>query len=389
MKSPLFHIRPLFIAALGLCFGTGLFVLYSDAAHNALLLFLLGCSLLFLLLGRKPAFLFVLCLAIGLARSRVAPLSIPNTVTTFFSDLSDSVGSQIDRLFPIPPGAARGMLLGARNTEMDKAFSERLYDVGVGHLLAVSGLHVSTIAGAITLVWRRSRLCLRYLVLVLFLLFYTLLTGGAPSVIRASVMLLVATPMGLSLQRRDPLSSLALACCIVVLLDPTAPTTVGFQLSFLAVLGLQLMSAPLQRRFSFFGSPISTALSASIAATVGTLPIMCRAFSEVSVFGIFANLLIVPLAAFFLVPAFVCTMLSFPFPVFAECLAAVPRFVLDVMMTLATAGGSTVLRIGAPSVPSMLLYYAALFLYSRYCLRSRNLRLLYGTAALLAAILLW
>ena len=48
VKSPLFHIRPLFIAALGLCFGTGLFVLYSDAAHNALLLFLLGCSLLFL-----------------------------------------------------------------------------------------------------------------------------------------------------------------------------------------------------------------------------------------------------------------------------------------------------------------------------------------------------
>jgi len=387
--SPMFHIRPLFAAALGLCFGTGLFALLQERAHHAALLFLTGYAGLLLALRRRTGALFALGLVLGLLRSRHAPLVLPSAVTVPFSSLADTLGSRIDLLFPEPAGAARGMLLGARNAFIGEALSDRLYDVGVGHLLAVSGLHVGILGGAITLFWRRGFLRLRYAVLCLFLLFYVLLTGGAPSVIRASVMLLAATPTGLSLERRDPISSLSLACCIVVLLDPTAPASIGFQLSFLAVLGLQLLSVPVRARFSFLGKATASALSATLAATIGTLPVMCLAFGRISIFGPIANLLVVPLAAFFLIPALFCTLLSFPFPTAASALAALPRFVLDTMMTLATAGGSTVLRIGTPSIPAMFLYYAALFLFSPYCMRTRRQRRLYGSICMAAAILLW
>ena len=388
-RSPLFHLRPWFIAALGLCFGTGLFALFSGVQIRAALLFLSGFLLLLLLCKRSQGTWFVFCLLLGLIRSFFAPLTLPASVTALFSDLSAAIGDRIDLLFPDHAGVARGMLLGARNASLNAALSERLYDVGVGHLLAVSGLHVAILAGSLRIIWRRYALRLRFAVLCIFLLFYILLTGGAPSVIRASIMLLCTTPMSLSLRKPDALTSLSIACCAVVLLDPTAPATVGFQLSFLAVLGLQLLSAPLQKRFSYLGHTVSTALAATIAATIGTLPIMCYAFSEISVFGLVANLLVVPLAAFFLVPAFLCTLLSFPFPMLADAIAALPRLVLDMMMTLATAGGSTVLRIAAPSIPAILLYYAALFLLSGYCLRSKRQRLLYSGICMLAAILLW
>lgn len=388
-RTPLFHLRPWFIAALGLCFGTGLFALFSLAQIRAALLFLAGFAILLLLCKRGQGAWFVFCLMLGLLRSFFAPLTPPASVTALFSELTAAIGDRIDLLFPDYAGAARGMLLGARNASLDAALSERLYDVGVGHLLAVSGLHVAILAGSIRIIWRRYALRLRFAVLCIFLLFYILLTGGAPSVIRASIMLLCTTPIALSLRKTDGLTALSVACCAVVLLDPTAPASVGFQLSFLAVLGLQLLSAPLQSRFHYLGGMVRTGLTASMAATVGTIPIMCYAFSEISAFGLVANLLVVPLAVFFLVPALICTLLSFPFPALADAIAVVPRFVLDLMMTLASAGGSTVLRIGAPSIPAMLLFYAAVFLLSHYCLRPRKTRRIYSIICMAAAILCW
>ena len=100
-------------------------------------------------------------------------------------------------------------------------------------------------------------------------------------------------------------------------------------------------------------------------------------------------MLVVPLAPFFLAPALLCTVLSFPFPAFAETLAALPRFVLKLMMTLSLAGGSTVLRVSAPPAAAMLLYYAALLFCSRFCMRPARTRALYAGLCLLPGLLLW
>ena len=388
-RTPLFHLRPLFLAALGLCLGTGLFFWLPGRflLPSGLVCAFLACFRL----SRKwnSAAILALCTVLGLARAFLPPLTLPEGISAHFSALAGAFGGRIDALFPDYPGVARGMLLGARNSEIEAALSRRLYDVGVGHLLAVSGLHVSILSGCILLIWRRYALRLRYACIAAFLLFYCLLTGGAPSVIRASVMLLCTIPAGPSLRRRDTLSSLSLACCIVVLLDPAAPATPGFQLSFLAVLGIVLLAPVLQARFSLLAPPLAKSLSATLAATFGTAPVMARAFSQISIFGLCANVLVVPLAPFFLAPALLCTVLSFPFPAFAETLAALPRFVLKLMMTLSLAGGSTVLRVSAPPAAAMLLYYAALLFCSRFCMRPARTRALYAGLCLLPGLLLW
>lgn len=388
-RSPLFHIRPLFAAACGLCFGTGLFSLLDSVLQLRLLLFFGGYSLLLLLFRRRLPALVFFGIAAGLLRSRLAPITLPAQITAAVAPLTAAMRTQIDALFPAPAGVASAMLLGSRNANMTSALSNHLYDVGIGHLFAVSGLHVGILAGGLLLVWRRRAWQLRYAMLCAFLLFYILLTGGAPSVIRASVMLLCTTPFTLLRRRPDTLSSLSLACCIVLLLDPTDIASVGFQLSFLAVFGLILLNGPLKERFSYTGETISRAFAATLSATVGTLPIMAHVFSELSVFSVVANLLVVPLSAFFLVPAFVCTLLSFPFPALAATLAILPQTVLDVMMTLATAGGSTVLHIGAPTQHAMLLYYFSLCLFSRYCLLPQKKRLLFGSLCMVLSVLLW
>lgn len=385
VRPPLFHERPLPAAALGLCAGVGLFS-FPGGLHLPLLSALAALGLFLLWRGWRMSALFFFSAVCGLLRARLPALSIPAAAAARFSDLAQAVGNRIDLLFPDWPGVARGMLLGSRNADISSALSERLYAVGVGHLLAVSGLHVSVLTGALLLVWRRHALKLRYAVIAAFLVFYCLLTGGAPSVVRASVMLLVCVPAGLSLRRRDPLSSLALACCIVVLLDPAAPASVGFQLSFLAVLGILLLSPVLQAHLALFGRTLSGLLSASLSAALFTAPVMARAFAEISVFGLAANVLLLPLVPLFLVPAFAAALLSFPFPALARRLAALPRLALDAMMTLARAGGSTVLRVAAPGLAATLFFYAGLLFLSRYCLRSERRRALYGAVCLLLSV---
>lgn len=339
--------------------------------------------------GRTKTALFLTGVLFGALRALFPPLNLPAAAAERVSGIARTVGERTDALFPAFPGVARGMLLGGRNAAVDPALKERLYAVGIGHLLAVSGLHVSVLAGCILKVWRVGAPKLRFVCLMAFLAGYCILTGGAPSVIRASVMLLYATPLALPPHRRDSMVSLSLALITVLLFDPAAAGGAGFLLSFTAVAGILLLDGPLTRNTAFLPYRLRSGLAVSVAAVLGTLPVSVSFFGEVSAVGVLANLIILPLVPFFLIPAFGCVVLSCIAPGLAACIAQFPQGVLWAILTLADAGGNTMMRIAAPGALACVCYYAAMLAVSDCCRLTPKRKVLAAAACAVTCTVLW
>ena len=301
--------------------------------------------------------------------------------------LRERAATQIDRLFPTSGGVAVGMLLGDKSG-MDETTMEAYRATGSAHLLAVSGLHVSVLASAWALLFRRKP-WLRFGLTAAFLAFYAALTAFSPSVLRAALMLLcwqLATPLKLP---EDRLSALSLAFLIVLLINPYALFYAGFQLSFLAAYGLALLSPMLRERLSRFGSSFAGVASGSIAVWVATLPAQAAFFGRAPLLSLVGSLFILPIVPYFLIPAFVLTLLSFiSFPL-ADALAFLPRWALMAVDAFARLGAEFKLSLPAPSLAAMLLYLAGILFASRLCMRSRARRALYGGACFVGAAILW
>ena len=125
-----------------------------------------------------------------------------------------------------------------------------MQETGLAHIFAVSGLHCAFLVTLLSLLIppaRRRTLCA---VAIPVLLFYMLLTGLSPSVVRACVMQVFLLIAPLFRRSSDPLTSLAAALTVILLANPYAVGSVSLQLSFAATLGMVLLSGRLYRSFT-------------------------------------------------------------------------------------------------------------------------------------------
>ncbi|MEG1663152.1 MAG: ComEC/Rec2 family competence protein, partial [Clostridia bacterium] len=117
---------------------------------------------------------------------------------------------------------------------------------GVAHLLAVSGLHVSALAGALYFLLKKLKVKpkARFVVVTALTFIYVMLCSFSPSALRAFIMSSVFTLSGVFGKKQDNLSSLGLAAVILLFIRPTSLMNVGFLLSVFAVLGIMLLYKP-------------------------------------------------------------------------------------------------------------------------------------------------
>ncbi|MCF6169823.1 MAG: competence protein ComEC family protein [Bacteroidales bacterium] len=198
---------------------------------------------------------------------------------------------------------AAAILLGYDNL-MEPETKQDFVNAGAMHILCVSGLHV----GVIYLVFnfllkflRRNRLQrIVKAVLLLFLVWaYAMLTGLAPSIQRAAVMLTVFI-IGNALERRgNPFNTLAASAFLLLLLNPLLIFDVGFQLSYSAVLGILTFHQPVYRLLYFrnqVADKIWSVSVLSVAAQMGTFPLAAHYFHFFPTYFLLTNLLVFPLS---------------------------------------------------------------------------------------------
>lgn len=202
-------------------------------------------------------------------------------------------------------GVAAAICLGDR-TALPERVQNAYRRAGVSHLLVVSGLHLSLIAGAAGGLFARRRRFLRGAGMICAVLAFMALTGGSPSVVRAGVMALFIAVGELLSESADPLTSLGAAALLLTAVNPAASADVGLLLSFSATLGILMANAWLQRRRLLrreeerrpgLSARLAELLAVPAAAGLAVLPVLAAAGGGISVFSVLTNLVTVPLLA--------------------------------------------------------------------------------------------
>lgn len=191
------------------------------------------------------------------------------------------------------------MTFGDRG-ELDEDISNVFRSSGIAHLLAVSGLHVGFIATLLSFLLGifKTNDKIKFVVIGTVIFIYAILCGFTISITRALIMTIVLLYMNMRRKENDGLSSLALACVIVLLINPLQIYSAGFRLSFGAVLGIMLLANTFERFFAkAFHKKLASALAVSISAQLGTLPTLIMCFDGLSIFSIVANLFAIPIAS--------------------------------------------------------------------------------------------
>ncbi|MEW6158584.1 MAG: ComEC/Rec2 family competence protein, partial [Verrucomicrobiota bacterium] len=211
------------------------------------------------------------------------------------------------------------MVLGWKTALTDEV-SEPFMRTGTLHIFAISGLHIALIAGILVALLRVAQ-CPRAvcgIVLIPLLWFYTAATGWQPSAIRSTIMMSIIIA-GWSLRRpSDLVNSLAAAALLILIWDPQQLFQAGFQLSFFVVLSIALFSPHLLQYWQrlirtdpflpaellprwrrWLNDPLhylGKSLATSIAAWLGSLPLIAHYFHLVTPVSLLVNLIIVPLS---------------------------------------------------------------------------------------------
>jgi competence protein ComEC len=278
------------------------------------------------------------------------------------------------------------MTLGWK-TALTGEVSEPFMRSGTMHVFAISGLHIALIAGILVGVLRGFRvprgICGAVVIPLIWC--YTGVTGWQASAIRSTVMMTVIIA-GWSLHRpSDLLNSLAAAALLILLWDPQQLFQASFQLSFFVVLSLALFSPVLRRlqkrllqpdpflpdalrprwqRWSLTSAHyVATGLTTSLAAWLGSIPLVAYYFHLFTPVSLLANLLVVPLSS----AALACNLASLAvgawFPMAAELFNHSAWFWMMLMVRISgwaaqMPGGC--FHVATPRLLTFVLYYVAL-----------------------------
>jgi len=223
---------------------------------------------------------------------------------------------------PKVSGVVSGIILGDSGA-ISKDLKEKIKISGLSHIIAVSGTHIVIVGSIITALllslglWRRQVFYLA----VVFIVLYVLLVGSPASAVRAGVMGIIYLAAEFLGRQAEGSRAIALAAAMMLLYNPLyLAYDVGFQLSFLAVLGLIYFEPILRglikigvrkicfRKISEKSDNAIMIFSVTVAAQVFTLPLVIYTFGSVSFVSLFANILVLPVIYFLMIFGFLAAL---------------------------------------------------------------------------------
>lgn len=240
----------------------------------------------------------------------------PLSFTECLYDLNRNCGRAISQVLPEEAAAVlKAVALGDKSTMPDGLY-EHLQVSGLSHMTAVSGMHVTTFLTAIyVLLSLLKRNKYKFLfpicgVVLLFMLF----TGASPSVVRATIMSVLALVSYLFYRKEDSLTSLGFSAGIIALCNPFSVFDTGFILSFGATLGILLFAEPMMKRVlslfrlqgkKGFGANLAIAVVTTLCVTLSVqlmlVPIVSMLNGDISLWCFVTNMLAAPVLPFLLV----------------------------------------------------------------------------------------
>ena len=238
-----------------------------------------------------------------------------NLVYAKILGFKDKMRKVIEQNLSPPQSSILGAMILGDKSRMSNELKEKLSIAGVRHVTAISGMHVVILTGILMSLllglgfWRNQAFYLSIILISSFII----MSGLQPSSVRAGIMggiLLLSQKTG-----RKSVSSrtIIFAGALMLLINPLLLfSDVGFQLSFLAAMGIIYLSKTLERRLKFIPEFLNwrSILVMTFSAYIFTLPILIYNFGRISLIGPIVNILILPAVPLIMISGFIFSLLG-------------------------------------------------------------------------------
>ena len=276
-----------------------------------------------------------------------------------------------------------GLILG-NDSKMDKETKNKLSVSGLSHIIAISGSHIVVFSAMLFEVllflglWRKQA----QVGAIIFTFLYVFMVGLPASAVRAGIMvslLFLAQILG---RQSFNLRTLVLAAFLILLPNPLLlKFDLGFQLSFLAVLGLILMGPVFNQWLNILFKNrmgfIRELLAMTLSAQVFTIPLLIHSFGYFSIISLISNILVVPLTPFLMALGLLLPLVGMVFPILGWIIALPSIILLWYMMLVVNVSSIVpfaVLNIQLPIIVLIIFYIP--FLYLGYRGKKKELEFL-------------
>ncbi len=283
---------------------------------------------------------------------RLGEMVRPSRLRLFINGCGERFRAMIDSM-PFRDGLSNALLkalLAGDRSSLPWDVRNSFRNAGASHLLALSGLHLSVIYLVISRILSvtgnfPAAVKARSILIVLFSGFFTLITGASPSLVRAFLFITLRECAVFTRRRTANINIFCMSLMLQLTLNPNDIASVGFQLSYLAMLGIFLIDPPLERFWDFAsdwlaslrktageerGTAFGTAMrkiwslcALSISCQVLTAPAVLLYFGTFPTYFLLTNLLCLPLSNVLITVSVIAVLL--------QMLGLCPAFLLSVI----------------------------------------------------------
>ena len=242
--------------------------------------------------------------------------------------------NRITTVMPTEEGRFMAALVCGDKSSISSETQNNLYRCGIGHILSVSGIHLMVLSALVYCFVKKLRLnkILRFVIMLCFVIFFSMFSGLSVSILRAAVMLVILSAADIFNRRADTVNSIAIAGLVLTIMCPIEIRSVSFLLSFAGTLGLCWLAPlliSLVKIKNKYLKKLTDVLLTAISPTIATFIIVCCYFDEVSLIAPISNILLGGLLTIPLVCSFVVvftggiSLIAYPILMFG---ALVTRF---------------------------------------------------------------
>lgn len=259
----------------------------------------------------------------------------------FFSDIKEHIHRHIEEIIDKPEDNAvlRALVTGDKSL-IPRDLKNSYKNAGTMHVLALSGMHIGIIYTLLSKILfligtNYKKKYIKFTITVTILLSYAAMTGLSPSVLRATIMIILYNISTLTCRHSRKLLVLLLSALIIIVLDPKELFNIGFQLSFSAMIGIMYIFPIIKEHYKLlfknkFIDILFDITAISVSCQIATLPISYYYFKNLPDYYLLANLATLPIISAIMY-TFPLSVIFMKVPVIGMIIRYILNYLLDIL----------------------------------------------------------
>jgi len=307
-------------------------------------------------------------------QDQIKVIGSSNKVNLFavIKNIRSKISQKIDAIYDIPAKALVKAIITGERDEISNELIKVFQDAGIIHILAISGLHVGILASIIYFILkiipeRLIKRNIRFIIMIVLLVGFAIMTGLRPSVSRATLMFIIILGANIFNRPYHVYNSLILTAIIILFFQPLLLFDAGFLLSFVVTFFIIFLSPVIENKIYFMPEYVSKPLSVSVAAWLGSIPLTAYFFYQVSIISILANIIVIPFISIILIIALATILFSFlPLSMITSFLALLNESLISVFLFIGRIFSTMPIsykNIAQPEIFMIILYYMVVIVF--------------------------